>query len=629
MSPFKSTVLTLGLVLSLTLLVHCDVSAAEFSAEATALPYPPDARELEFVAWAGDINYNSHSPLKSLAAFYLNEMAKRGWQLDDSDLEIDDDSIELNFNHDDVKVKVRLSQWSKEVRVRLDCKKLKFTDTDNPTKLAAVGLPVPQSALFIQQELTLPDSAQDLKYDGDGCMLRSTLKITPAFEHFAKQIKGKGFREARRPIITDTRHYNEFKKGSVEFSINVFEDQVGSRIVLEYENPRGTPAVAPLPRVASLPIKNPTDESDPLVEDLAESPPAKTPINVANNRGQAVITYGGKKYTFANVACYQTKDRGDYATQIIFAAKPMPLNKMQKLIASQDDFSIGDLYEFDFPDYFTLQLGKYVNLSFSADGTGIGGHSMEKTVNNMKIESGRVQGTFQMSPEEILSRQFSFTATIDAAIITPNTRFSSGIADPVERSSNPVLADSPVPMPPGAEDVSRSGSNFRKTYNAVVETPLTDVSAFYRQQLAEQGWQRTDDQSSSEAMQFKNDTMELLVALKRKSNETAIEVVTRETAIAKREGILPKAGKGRLVLANAHNVNVVFTIGKTDYPLKAGRGAKDFKQALNYSIPPGNYKVVIKIPGQQPQTELIKLTEGSTWAVVALPTGGYMPLQLY
>jgi hypothetical protein len=62
---------------------------------------------------------------------------------------------------------------------------------------------------------------------------------------------------------------------------------------------------------------------------------------------------------------------------------------------------------------------------------------------------------------------------------------------------------------------------------------------------------------------------------------------------------------------------------------QGSQGAKDFKQALSYSIAPGKYTVVIKIPGQPPQTEQIEPAAGSTWGIITLPTGGYLPLQLY
>src|SRR5262245_29594782 len=133
------TAVTLALNMSVTTAIAR--AADEFSAEATALPFPPDARDLEFVAWAGDINYTSQSPLKSLAALYLSEMAKRGWELDELAAKIEDDSIKLVFKHDKVKIKLDLRQSSREVRASLDCDNLKFTGVDDVAKLAAAGIP--------------------------------------------------------------------------------------------------------------------------------------------------------------------------------------------------------------------------------------------------------------------------------------------------------------------------------------------------------------------------------------------------------------------------------------------------------------------------------------------------------
>ena len=316
---------TLCYALTFVLTVRAgDLIAAEFSAEATALPYPPDARELEFTAWAGDINYQSQSSLKSLAEFYLKEMIERGWELDEEEVDIEDDSIELTFKHGEAEVELDLRQWSKEVRVSLDCKNLKFTDTDDPAKLVAAGIPMPQATLYLQKEIALPASVEQQRYDGDGYTVLSKMELQEAYDHFTGQVKSKGFRESRRPIITDTRRYTEFKKGPIEVSVNVFTHDVGSRSVLEYTNDRPEKPVPPLPAVTTLSIKNP---GEPEPEDLAEAPVAKTPINVAANKGQAVVTYGGKKYTFSHVACFQTKDRGDYATEVVYAKQANPLQQ--------------------------------------------------------------------------------------------------------------------------------------------------------------------------------------------------------------------------------------------------------------------------------------------------------------
>jgi hypothetical protein len=72
----------------------------------------------------------------------------------------------------------------------------------------------------------------------------------------------------------------------------------------------------------------------------------------------------------------------------------------------------------------------------------------------------------------------------------------------------------------------------------------------------------------------------------------------------------------------------VYTIGKTDYKLKPSQ-ADDPKTALNYSLNPGLNKITIEIPGQQPQKYELRLTEDTTWGIIALPNGGYLPLQMY
>jgi hypothetical protein len=627
MAEIRLAIVSIALAFTFAVLGKQDMAAAEFSAAATALPFPPDARELEFVAWTKDVKYKSHSPLLSLAAFYLKEMALRGWEHDESAAKIDADSIKLKFQHGVAKVELSLSQWSKEVRVSLDCEGLTFTGADDPAKLAAAGIPVSRSVQFVQKELPLPAGVVDLQYTGEGCMFKSPLKLQEAFDHFMKLIPGKGFRESRRPIITDTRRYTEFKKGTVQLSVNVFTHEIGSRIILEYKDEAKEKPVPPLAAVASLPIKS-SGAGKTATSDVAATPVGTTPIDVASNKGSAIVSYAGKQYTFANVASFQTKSRGASATMVVFSAQPIPMNKMQSLIATKDNFSFGDLYEFSSPSHLILQLGDHLSFSFSIPGVGLG-LPVDNPINEMKLETARVQGTLKMPPKEVFQgEQFSFIATAYAAIITPTTRIS-GPGDPVVKSDSPLLADSPVPFPEAIENSGRVGSKFRKTYTALVRKPLAEVADFYRQELAAKGWTLPAPDSAEGTMRFKNETTELSVALKPQSGKTAIEIVTRDIALARQEGILPEPGKGRLVLGNANNVAVVFTIGMTNYPLQAGQGAKDQKQTLNYSLAPGAYTVVVKVPGQPQQSEKIELAEGATWGIIALPMGGCLPVQLY
>ena len=81
--------------------------------------------------------------------------------------------------------------------------------------------------------------------------------------------------------------------------------------------------------------------------------------------------------------------------------------------------------------------------------------------------------------------------------------------------------------------------------------------------------------------------------------------------------------------SNAYSSPVTFTIGKTDYRLKIGQDADSLQSALNYSVTPGRYSVIVKIPGRQPKTERLDVGKDETWGIIARPTGGYMPMQMY
>ncbi|TWT72754.1 hypothetical protein Pla123a_40530 [Posidoniimonas polymericola] len=623
-----------ALLLSAVCLQTAAASTAEFSPAVTRLPYPPDTYDLRFTAWSGDIQFNSHSPLKSLAAFYLREMADRGWRLDESEVEVDDDSIELLFTHDSAEVDLRLSQWSKEVRARLDCEELDFAGVDNPAKLAAAGLPVPPGVMFVHQNLTLPADAQPPKFDEDGATVVSPQGLQEAYDYYCDQVRKLGFRESRRPILTDTRRYTEFRKGADEVSVNVFTHAAGSRSVLEYESSRPALSKPPLAAVASLPIGNPaaaggsTQAGGPT---QAATAMAKTPVSVAANSGQAVVIHGGQKYTFKNVACFQTKDRGGFATEVVFASKPVPLAKLQQLLSTEDDPSLWDLYDdFDGPDYLILQLGDYESFSFSVPGVGIGGKQPENYKNEMTIANGRVQGAWTVQPETILSRQLSITATIDAALLTPTTRITSM---PTEVAAGPQPADAStaghaeVPFPDSVDGHSREGSNYRKTYTAESTEPWPVVSKFYQRELPQQRW--TQVSVSDGKLVYRGEGRELRAEIKPAGAGSSITIVTLDSAKAERDGFLPERGKARLVLGNAHTQAVSYQIGKTNYPLKPGQGGRDPKDALNYTVTPATYTIVIKIPGEADQTEKLTLEEGSTWGIITLPTGGYLPMRMY
>lgn len=206
----------------------------DFVADALGLPFPTDAREIEFDATFGDIELVSDTSMAKLSTFYRTEMARRGW--DEVEKERDEESVEVTFKHGRAQVELSLDQESDGVEISLDCRGLSFESTNDPAKLVAIGLPQPQSYLFLQQTFKFPANIRDLTFDGgDRCLFKSDLGLQEAFDQLGQQLRAQGYRETRRPIVSDNRRYTEFAKGRDEVSINVFSHEGGSRAILTHE----------------------------------------------------------------------------------------------------------------------------------------------------------------------------------------------------------------------------------------------------------------------------------------------------------------------------------------------------------------------------------------------------------
>lgn len=595
--------------------------ANEFSDRAEALPFPPDARELEFDATFEDIEFKSASSLNALAAFYRREMARRGWTEDAEEAESDEDSIDMTFRHEGAKVVLELDQWSDDVRVTMDCETLDFSQTRDPAALIAAGVPQSRAYTFLQKELPRPEEIQDVEYrGGDACHFKSPLELQAAFDFYLKSLKSAGWRESRKPIIDSDRRYTEFQRRGHEVSVNIFSDEVGSRIILTYESEVKEPKIPPLAEVADAarPADAPGKPGEPLPEATD-----KVAIDVSKNTGSSTVTLGSKKYTFKHAAAYRTKDDGEETTRLLFCDRAIPLQKLQAAVAKGDDVSISDLFTSGFPEYLEISLNEYLGFSFSAGGTGIG-NSFDDPVNEMTVADGRVKGTLKTRhPMEVFDDDFTISVSIDAAIITPNTRLGGAPAQPAVTARQSPFPDTEPLLPDGAGNIQGEGSKYCKTTRAEVDLPLAAVAAFYRQELAAQDWkeQPADAAEAKATMLFQKTGASLTVTLAGEGEHTTIRVVSNNEAKAKQDGMLPEPGKGRLVMANAHDQAVTITIGKKKYPLKAGQGMDDPKKALNYTVAPAKYTLSIKVAGQPAKTETVDITAGTTWGVVVLPTG--------
>lgn len=605
-------------------------ASVAFLPQAEALPFPPDACEVEFDDTFDEIEYRSSSSMPALAAFYRKELAKRGWTLEDETIVLEDDSVEMTFFHDGYQVDVDLDDRSDSVAVSIECEGLDFSQSSDPAKLASAGVPQPRAYLFLQKELPRPEMVDGESYRSDACHFKSPLQLQAAFDFYVQALKQSGWRETRQPIVTGDRRYTEFKKGRIEVGVNIFSDAVGSRIILDYENEAKEPVVPPLPPVDDVPASGMVAEGG-----AAPNRPAKVAVDVSANRGTASIVVGGKTSTFKHVAAYRTKEDDETKTRILFSEQAIPLQRLQALLAKDGDFDFSELFQTGHPGHLILEVSDRVRFSFNDGGVAMS-DSFEEPAGDFKVESGRAMGAIKMpQPKEFFDETYQISVSVDAGIITPNTTLGATPAPALVSARQSPFANSELLLPEGCGNVSSEGTQYTKSTHAEVALDPAAIAAFYRRELPAKGWKEesapaaTAPAATPLTLRFKQAAATMSVKIDGAQDRSVVDVLLLDDAKAKADGMLPEPGKGRIVLINGHTQDVVIMIGKQRYPLKAGQGTTNPKSALNYSVAPGKYDLQIIPAGQAPQAESLEIPAGTTWGVIVLPGGDYLFNRLY
>lgn len=445
-----------------------------FSDQADALPFPPDARDVEFDVTFDDVEYRSASQMSALAAYYRNEMTKRGWALEDESVVVEDDSIEMTFFHDGYQVDLDLDERSDDVAVTIECEGLDFSNSGDPEKLAAAGVPQPRAYLFLQKELPRPEMVDGESYRSDACHFKSPLQLQAAFDFYMQALKQNGWRETRRPIVTSDRRYTELKKGRIEVGVNIFSDAVGSRIILDYENEAKEPVIPPLP-----PVDGDTASGMLAAGEAAPTAPPKVAVDVSANRGTASIVVGGTTSTFKHVAVYRTKEDDEVKTRILFCEQAIPLQRLQALLAKDGDFDFGELFQTGYPGHLILEVSDRVRFSFNDGGVAMS-DSFEEPAGDFKVESGRATGAIKMpQPKEFFDETYQISVSVDAGIITPNTTLGATPPPAPVSARQSLFANSELLLPEGCGNVSSEGTQYCKSTHAEVGLDPAAIAAFY------------------------------------------------------------------------------------------------------------------------------------------------------
>lgn len=187
-----------------------------------------------------------------------------------------------------------------------------------------------------------------------------------------------------------------------------------------------------------------------------------------------------------------------------------------------------------------------------------------------------------------------------------------------------------LPLPPENQGLSNVGTQFARTIETSVRSPLAEVLAFYVAELTERGFLPAEESDVNEEqvmMKFTGPEGPLTLTLEKFGAETRIKMDLKRTAVAKAAGILPEAGKARVIVGNSTEFNVSITIGKVKLEAGPGEGI-DRPDGPTANLEPGKYTVTVVREGASPQEEAVELKADETWGVMVVPPGPAI-IQLY
>ncbi|TYL93908.1 hypothetical protein FXB40_18855 [Bradyrhizobium rifense] len=200
--------------------------------------------------------------------------------------------------------------------------------------------------------------------------------------------------------------------------------------------------------------------------------------------------------------------------------------------------------------------------------------------------------------------------------------------------------DMGLPLPDGWGLMTAKNSPFIRS--AHVETPrdLEVVLSFYRAALSKNGWTETDGavvEPDRAVIAFTTSDGPALLRLTRQDGKTIADLSRRKPAVAT-SGLLPKPGQVKLMLGNKTDDAAVVTVDQRTIRLAAHAGEKlaysddtanELPDSQKIDLPPGKYKVTIRIDGGTAESRAFEVAANETWGLLVGPDGAALPMRLY
>ena len=200
--------------------------------------------------------------------------------------------------------------------------------------------------------------------------------------------------------------------------------------------------------------------------------------------------------------------------------------------------------------------------------------------------------------------------------------------------------DMGLSLPDGWDLMTAKNSPFIRS--AHVETPLelASVLDFYRAALGGNGWTENDGavvEPDRAVIAFTTSDGPAMLRLTHQDGKTIADLSRRKRAVAT-SGLLPKPGQVKLMLGNKTDDAAVVTIDERTIRLAARAGeqlaysddtADELPDSQKIDLPPGKYKVTIRVDGSTAESQAFEVAANETWGLLVGPDGAALPIRLY
>ena len=190
-----------------------------------------------------------------------------------------------------------------------------------------------------------------------------------------------------------------------------------------------------------------------------------------------------------------------------------------------------------------------------------------------------------------------------------------------------------LPLPKGRLLTTEKNSPLIKSVHAEMPLDLASVLRFYRVELKKRGWTENDGavvEPDRAVIAFTTSDGPALLRLIHQDKKTIADLSLRkqdaaESAVAKAD-MLPSPGQVKLMLGNTTDEEAVIAINEQTIRLAAQAALPDGPQI---DLPPGRFKVTLKVPGNAAQKGEFEVGANETWGLLVGPAGVPLPVHVY